>query len=116
MSKGKIVLGTVAGLAIGAIAGVLFAPEKGSTTRNQIKDKSNDYAEKLKSKWYTFRDSLSKKTESIKNDAEEMVDKGKERYDDAKKVVKNAASNIKQDVAADNNQSGNFSFNDKQNN
>ena len=45
MKTGKVVLGTLAGLAIGALAGILFAPEKGSTTRQQIKDKSDDYAE-----------------------------------------------------------------------
>ncbi len=36
MSTGKVVLGTLAGIAIGAIAGILLAPEKGSTTRRQI--------------------------------------------------------------------------------
>jgi gas vesicle protein len=48
MSTGKVVLGTLAGLAIGATAGVLFAPEKGSKTRKKIMDKANDYADKLK--------------------------------------------------------------------
>ena len=39
MNTGKVVLGTLAGLAFGAIAGILLAPEKGSTTRKQISDK-----------------------------------------------------------------------------
>ena len=39
MSTGKVVLGTIAGLAIGGILGILFAPEKGSVTRKQIMDK-----------------------------------------------------------------------------
>ena len=33
-----IITGTVAGAAIGAIAGVLFAPKKGKETRKDIKD------------------------------------------------------------------------------
>ena len=83
MSTGKVVLGTVAGLALGAIAGILFAPEKGSATRKQIMDKGDDYVDKLKSK------------------AENLVGKGKARYDDAKEDVLNAAEKFKHDVAAD---------------
>jgi len=103
MSTGKVVLGTMAGLAIGAIAGILFAPEKGSTTRKQIMDKSDDYVDKLKSKFGEFRDSFAEKFESTKKDAENLVEKGKEKYDEAKKDVKNAASNFKYDVASDTN-------------
>ena len=72
MSTGKVVLGTLAGLAIGAIAGILFAPEKGSTTRKQIMDKGNDYANKLKSKKDEFGNSITEKFESAKKDAEEL--------------------------------------------
>jgi len=72
MSTGKVVLRTLAGLVIGAIAGILFAPEKGSTTRKQII-----------------------------GDAENLAKKGKAKYDDVKKDVKNAAANFKHDVVAD---------------
>lgn len=97
MSKGKVVLGTLAGLAIGAAAGILFAPEKGSTTRKQIKDKGEDYVGKLKSKYNKLRDSVTEKFESTKNDAENLAEKAKEKYDYAKKDVKNATSNFKHD-------------------
>jgi len=101
MSTGKVVLGALAGLAIGAIAGILFAPEKGSTTRKQIMDKGDDYVNKLKSKYEKLRDSVAEKFESTKNDAENLVEKGKEKYDDAKSDVRNAASNFKHNVVAD---------------
>ena len=101
MSTGKVLLGTLAGLAIGAIAGILFAPEKGSTTRRQIMDKSDDYVDELKLKFDEFRDLLSEKFKSTKNDAEELVDKGKAKYYDTKKDVKNAAANFTNDVAED---------------
>ncbi len=93
MSKGKVVLGTLAGLAIGAIAGILFAPEKGSKTRKQILDKGDDYADELKSKFDKFSDSLKEKFESTKKDVEGLVDKGKAKKDEAKKDVKNATAN-----------------------
>lgn len=38
MSSGKVVLGMLAGLAAGAVLGILFAPEKGSKTRRKILD------------------------------------------------------------------------------
>lgn len=50
MSKGKIILGTMAGIAIGTIAGILFAPGKGSKTRKKIMKKGSDYVDGLKAK------------------------------------------------------------------
>jgi len=102
MNTSKVVLGTLAGLAIGATAGILFAPEKGSTTRKQIKDKGDDYVDELKSKYDEFSDSLTDKFKSTKKDAEGIVDKGKTKFDDAKKDVKNAAENFKNEGASDN--------------
>lgn len=100
MSLGKVVVGTLAGLAIGAIAGILLAPEKGSTTRKQIMAKGEDYADDLKSAFDELRDSLTDKFESTKNDAAGFVNKGKAKYYDVKKDVKNAATNFKHDAAA----------------
>ena len=101
MSTGKVVIGTIAGLAIGAIGGILFAPEKGSTTRKQIVDKKDEYVDDIKSKYGEISDKLSEKFDHTKKDAENLAEKGKAKYDDAKKDVKNAAANFKHDVAAD---------------
>jgi gas vesicle protein len=101
MSTGKVVLGAVAGLAIGAIGGILFAPEKGSTTRRQIMDKGEGYVDDLKTKFDELRDSLTEKFEKTKQDLEGYAEKGKAKFDDAKKDVKNAAASFKHDVEAD---------------
>jgi len=101
MSTGKVVLGTLAGLALGAVAGILYAPEKGSTTRKQIMDKGDDYVDEVKSKFDEFRDSLSEKFKSTRNDAENLAEKGKAKFDDAKKDLKNTAANFKHEGAAD---------------
>ena len=97
MSTGKVVLGTLAGLAIGAIAGILFAPEKGSVTRKQILDKGGDYADDLKSKFDEFVSALTEKYEAAKQDTEDLISKGKEKYADVKKDVKYAASEFSND-------------------
>jgi gas vesicle protein len=101
MKSGKVVLGAVAGVAIGALASILFAPEKGSVTRQQIKDKSNDYLDKIKTKFDDLFDSITEKFESNKSDAENLVEKGKAKYDYVKNDAKNATSNFKHNVAAD---------------
>lgn len=102
MSTGKVVLGTLAGLAIGAIAGILFAPEKGSTTRKQILNKGGEYTDELISKFDDLFDALMEKYGAAKKETEKMVSQGNEKYEDAKKYVKNAASDFKHDGAASN--------------
>jgi gas vesicle protein len=84
MSTGKVVLGTLAGIAIGGILGILFAPEKGSVTRQQIMDKGNDYADELKSKYNEFASTISEKLHGAKDFAQEMVENGKAEYDELK--------------------------------
>lgn len=92
MSTGKVVLGTVAGLAVGGILGILFAPEKGSVTRQQILDRGNDYADDLKSKYSAIADTLKEKFQAVKNDAENIAQTGKAKFNDVKNDVKNDIS------------------------
>ena len=101
MKNGKIVLGTLAGLAIGATAGILFAPKKGAKTRKLILDKGEDYVNELKSKVEEIFDSFTKKIQSTKKDANQLVDKGKEKYDDVKKDVKKAMESFKHEEVSD---------------
>ena len=48
MSTGKVLLGVLAGVAAGAMLGILFAPDKGSNTRKKISKKGEDYADAVK--------------------------------------------------------------------
>jgi gas vesicle protein len=50
MSRGKIVLGALAGVAAGTLIGILFAPDKGSSTRKKIAHKGEEYVHNLKGK------------------------------------------------------------------
>lgn len=50
MDSKKALLGIVAGIAAGAVLGVLFAPEKGSRTRRGIARKGEDLADTLNDK------------------------------------------------------------------
>jgi len=93
MSTGKVVLGTVAGLAIGGILGILFAPEKGSVTRQQILDSGNDYADELKAKYNELADTIVGKLQSGKDFVQEITENGKAELDELKKDVNHTASN-----------------------
>lgn len=75
MSTGKVLLGVVAGLAAGAVLGILFAPEKGSDTRRLIKRKSEDLADELKDKFDDFLETVSEKFEKVKDEVSDIAER-----------------------------------------
>jgi gas vesicle protein len=75
MSSGRVFLGLLAGVAAGALLGVLFAPEKGSVTRRNIAKKSEDYVDDLKMKFQDFLETVSDRIERVKEGASEFAEK-----------------------------------------
>ena len=71
MSSGKLLLGVFAGVAVGALLGILFAPEKGAVTRKKIAKNSEDYVDSLKDKFNEFVDNLFKKFETVADGVED---------------------------------------------
>lgn len=67
MENGKIVLGVLGGIAVGALLGVLFAPDKGSITRRKISKKGEEYLDDIKDKFDEFLDSVSEKYTEVKD-------------------------------------------------
>ena len=68
MDTGKILVGVLAGLAAGAVLGVLFAPDKGSLTRKKICKKGEDMTDDLKEKFDEFLNNISEKFDKAKED------------------------------------------------
>jgi gas vesicle protein len=83
MSAGKILLGVLAGLAAGATLGILFAPDKGTTTRRKIKQKSDEYADQLVEKFNEFVESMTEKFESMKEEVVHSAEGAKEKVEEA---------------------------------
>lgn len=67
MKTGKFLAGILSGAAIGAIAGILFAPKKGTETRRSITEKGNEYMYGAKSKYNDLADNLSHRYDSVKS-------------------------------------------------
>jgi gas vesicle protein len=76
MESNKVVLGVLAGVAVGALAGILFAPVKGVKTRKRIVSQARSYTDELQSK------------------IEDMVDDVSEQYDTLLHDVQNANANM----------------------
>lgn len=63
-SKGSLVLALLGGVAIGALLGILFAPDKGSETRKKIVDKASKTGERVKEK---IRDAVVGSEEDVED-------------------------------------------------
>jgi gas vesicle protein len=87
MSTSKVLLGVVVGLAAGAMAGILMAPDSGPNTRRKITSKGQGYVDDLKSRFNDFLDGFMHHVENAKEDASDMADRAKSKMSDAAKKV-----------------------------
>lgn len=77
MSTGKVIIGVVAGLATGALLGILFAPDKGVKTRKRILREGEMISDDMTDKFMDFVDSITDKFNDVKKDVTEFADKVK---------------------------------------
>ena len=90
MSSGKILLGVLAGVAAGALLGVLFAPDKGWNTRKRISKKADEYMDGLREKFDEFLDTISVKMDEVKDEVSDLTDKEPNKATKAGKEAKTA--------------------------
>lgn len=92
MSSSKVLLGLLAGVTTGALIGILFAPDKGTNTRKKFSKKGEDYVEGLKSKFDDFLQSVTDQYESAKDDADDLIAKGKSKAQEVRSDVKHVVN------------------------
>jgi len=75
MSSGKVLLGVLAGLAGGALLGILVAPAEGKATRKKYVKMGSDFTDEVKSKFNEFVDDVSGKYGEARSGVSEFARK-----------------------------------------
>lgn len=87
MKSKDVIIGVLGGIAVGTVLGVLFAPDKGSSTRKKIVDKSNDLADDVKSQLTAIADKLTNRSEELASKVEDTIKEEVKKIDVDKKVL-----------------------------
>ncbi|MBL7797896.1 MAG: YtxH domain-containing protein [Saprospiraceae bacterium] len=79
MGRGNVILGILGGVAVGALLGVLLAPDKGERTRKKILRKGEDYVDAMKDKLDDFVEDMNQKMEGMAKEAANALRRNKVR-------------------------------------
>lgn len=90
MNSKKVVIGVVAGvlsgMVAGALLGILFAPKKGSETREKINKLVGEFGNMAKNKFSDLLDGIVENLENTSDEVSELSQRGEKKI---KEVVDN---------------------------
>lgn len=89
MRSGKVLLGVLAGLAGGALLGILLAPAKGKDTRKKYKKMGTDFTDELKNKFNGFVEDVSDKYDEARSGVSEFARKAQATSEKIKQEANN---------------------------
>jgi gas vesicle protein len=88
--------GVLTGALIGAVAGVLFAPEEGSKTRGKLKKRLENDIERGK----VFADNLNEKVAEVKVKAQPVIEELREKFEPVLEKLEDMSAPVKEEVAS----------------
>ena len=83
MSLKKIVIGVLAGAVTGTVLGVLYAPDKGRSTRRRIIDKGQSYVSQFEKMMDGYLSEFNEKMENLKVEFTALSHNGKADLQDS---------------------------------
>ncbi|MDX1652345.1 MAG: YtxH domain-containing protein [Brumimicrobium sp.] len=86
-NTGDILLGVLAGAAVGAGIGILMAPDKGSNTRKKIKNKFDSSKEDVMEKFEELASMVRRKTGNYSSEISDAIDEALEETGADKKEM-----------------------------
>jgi gas vesicle protein len=96
---GPVILSLITGLAIGAVAGILFAPKPGDQTRKELKQKGDKFIQLSRESFDEILEKTRDFTQSGKQKIEELKVAGEDILDTGRKKVKEASTKIKKIIS-----------------
>jgi gas vesicle protein len=94
-----ILITLTAGLSVGFVLGILFAPKSGKETRKEIKEKGEEIIEKSRESLGTvvgktkeYVDKGKGKLTELRDRSEEFIEKGKEKISDISRALSSKSS------------------------
>jgi gas vesicle protein len=88
----KVVVALLAGLAAGAVLGILFAPEKGSETRDKLNDSLKNLGDAIKDRAAEEIDNLAEFKEKIVSSIKSKLPTTEELHETVNNAANQAAS------------------------
>lgn len=90
MNSRNVILGVLAGISVGAMLGILLAPDKGSETRKKILETGEDFVDALKEKVNEILGDVNEKFDNVKQDVRTFAEKRRDKKEELTREVKNA--------------------------